>query len=280
MYMHILEWDDFTSGAAAHISLSLTLGVFDGIHLGHQALIQKICQSGYMPAIITFKQNPLEILNPRGFSGNIYSLERKLEIFAAIGVKMAVLIDFSEKFSKLKGRNFIGLLLQSCRMKQLVLGQDFRCGYSLDTGVAEITEMAGSGVAICSVPQVMEGGIPVRSSRIRNALCAGNFQEAGLLLGRKAEIDVAGLPVTHDLCGNMSFNAHKAHRILPPEGSYKVMAYYVMPDLAKNSGTEKKTRSGPAQKIELIISVKNGNIIVPCIDNDRIKPVRLEFKVE
>jgi hypothetical protein len=175
---------------------------------------------------------------------------------------MTVLIDFSEKFSKLGGAEFIDLLLRSCRMERLVLGRNFRCGYGLDTDITRIRELAGTALNITAIDPVTEGAGPISSSRIRAAIAAGDFAEAALLMGRNAEIDLAGLPSATNASGDMSFNAMA--RILPPDGSYRVMAY---------GGSE----SGVPQKTEMTVSVKNGAVIVPVLNDGKFNPLRLEF---
>jgi riboflavin kinase / FMN adenylyltransferase len=108
----------------------------------------------------------------------------------SLGVKLTVLIDFSEKFSKINGRDFIGLLLGSQTVKLIALGRNFRCGYRLDTGAEEIQSLAGArGVEVWVAPPVMDEGQPVSSSRIRQALAAGRRVEAERLLGRSLGID-------------------------------------------------------------------------------------------
>ena len=268
--MRILEWNEFISGAAGNTPLNLSIGVFDGLHRGHQALIREICSAQpqemlpqALPALITFRDNPLKILNPQGFPGDIYSLERKMELFSALGVKMTVLIDFSGNFSTLKGSEFLSCVTCSCSIRHLVLGENFRCGYKLDTGVAEIEQLAGPHTAVRSVQAVAAGGSPVSSSRIRSAVCAANFAEASLLLGRRAELDLTGLPVSVQ-GGSVSYNA--AGRALPPDNEYRVCAY------AAHS-----TAAGTAAQIEMTVSVQNRIITVPDTDDTGFRPVRLEF---
>jgi len=178
------------------LSLALTIGVFDGVHLGHQALIRRICSpttsSFLIPTVVTFKQNPLKILRPGSFAGDIYPLEKKIAVFEELGVRLTVLIDFSGDFCKMSGGGFIDLLLGSpagCRpVKLIALGRDFRCGHGLDTGVEEIRDLAAAkGVETWVAEPVMDNGRPVSSSRIREALAAGRIAEAERLMGRPVD---------------------------------------------------------------------------------------------
>ena len=207
MSMHVISWEEYLYMGTGETPLAVTIGVFDGVHRGHQSLIQRICTvsspdpcspssplptphsllptSPPLPTVITFRQNPLQILKPKAFAGDIMTLEQKIGIFELLGVQLTVLIDFSAEFSKIKGRDFISLLLDSKPVQLIVLGRNFRCGQGLDTGVEEIQSLAEArGVNACIMPPLMDGDQPVSSSRIRQALAAGRITEAERLLGR------------------------------------------------------------------------------------------------
>jgi len=205
--MQIISWEEYVSVNSEQLTvnrgLALTVGVFDGVHLGHQALIHKICTPSpnqapptpysllptpLLPTVVTFKQNPMSVIKPDTFTGDILSMEEKLNILETLGVKLTVLIDFSGDFSKMSGRDFIDLLLGSRPVELIALGSNFRCGHHLDTGVGEIESYAKArGVETWIASPVMDEGQLVSSSRIRQALAAGRVREAERLLGRSAE---------------------------------------------------------------------------------------------
>jgi len=196
--MQVISWEEFAGqGAgeerAAPVPLALTVGVFDGVHRGHRALIRRVCEEGgCAPAVVTFRQNPMAAIAPERHAGDIFSLERKLSSLKELGVRLAVLIDFSPEFSKISGRDFVDLLLGSRPVGLVALGEDFRCGRGMDVGAKEIQAIAASrGVAAWIAPPVMDAGLPVSSSRIRQALAAGRVAEAGRLLGGARGSDVA-----------------------------------------------------------------------------------------
>jgi len=182
--MRIISWEEYV-GSGEYPPLAVTVGVFDGVHRGHQSLIRQVCDSPHLPTVVTFRQNPQQVLNPDTFAGDIMSLEQKLHALEVLGVQLTVLIDFSEKFSKINGRDFIDLLL--CKpVKLIALGRNFRCGYRLDTGAEQIRSLAGArGVEVWVAPPVMDEGQPVSSSRIRQALAAGRQAEVERLLNRR-----------------------------------------------------------------------------------------------
>ena len=259
--MQIIDWERFIAGEVREKRLSLTVGVFDGVHLGHQALIHEICNGTAIPTVITFKKYPVYGYIPRHFPGNIYSNDRKLELFKDLGVKLTILIDFSRKFSKIKGRDFINLLLQNCHLEQFVIGQDFRCGYKLDTGINEIIDFACKTVKINIVQPILENGTAVSSSRIRNTILSGNFSQAAKLLGRNPEIDLGSLPKKTVLSKNgkvLVYDGKRGKRLLPADGIYNVY-----------SGNNK-----------IDISIKNGKIIIPAgLPGGENNPVRFEFVI-
>ena len=232
MSMQVISWEEYIS--SVFNPLAVTIGVFDGVHKGHQSLIQQICASPYTSAVVTFRENPARILhgeavwmnnatrrspneihsktrtggfalaNPAGactlkpdaFAGDIINLEQKLSFLEALGVQLTVLIDFSPKFSKISGRDFINLLLNSQAVKLIALGRNFRCGYQLDTGAEEIQSLArAQGVEVWIAPPVLDGGQPVSSSRIRQALADGRRAEAERLLGRPLGQDLWSRPL-------------------------------------------------------------------------------------
>ncbi|MCL2600348.1 MAG: riboflavin biosynthesis protein RibF, partial [Treponema sp.] len=176
--MRVIDWGEFAAPPAAFdLPLAVTVGVFDGVHLGHRALIRRIlAEDSCLSTVVTFRRNPLETVDPGGFAGNIFDLDRKLLLLDELGVGLAVLIDFSPEFCMMRGRDFIDLLLGCHRTRLIALGGDFRCGRGLDTGADEIRGIAGAlGVETWLAPPVMDGGRPVSSSRIRQALAAGRI---------------------------------------------------------------------------------------------------------
>ena len=204
MSMRVISWEEYVgntpqSPVPSPQSLAITIGVFDGVHLGHQSLIRHICEPSQspvpkaampppqspVPTVVTFRENPMKSLNLAGFTGDIYNLDQKLEFLESLGVKLTVLIDFSEEISKMNGRDFIDLLLGSQPVTLLALGGNFRCGHDQDIGVGEIQNLAKArGVETWVAPPVMDEGQPVSSNRIRQALVAGRFEEAQRMLGR------------------------------------------------------------------------------------------------
>ena len=228
--MRILDWEDTgnSGGGTAGAPAALSIGVFDGVHRGHQALIRRVVSQsvsrGLVPWVVTFRRHPRAVL--KGDSqGDIYSLEQKLDIIESLGIFGALLIDFSGNFSKMVGRVFLGELEKRLNPVFLAVGSDFRCGYRLDTDAAALRNMSeGEGIRTEILHPVLEGRHPVSSSRIRAAIRAGDLAQAALLLCRKLRIDLRGIVPAGD--GAVSvYDMEAARRILPPEGPYRALVF-------------------------------------------------------
>lgn len=223
--MRVCEWSRFMaapSGGIGGEKTALTVGVFDGVHRGHQALIGRIVREApaCIPAVVTFKQNPKQVLRPETYRGDIVSPRRKMRIFEELGVKLVILIDFSANFSKLSGREFIDALRERGNPAYAVIGSNFHCGHNLDTDALRFKELnRRAGIRTEVVPPVVEGDLPVSSSRIRAAISRGELDTAAALLGRRVELDVAGLDA-RPREGGVFYDTRSHSRIIPPPGRY------------------------------------------------------------
>jgi len=158
---------------------SLTVGVFDGVHRGHQALIANIISynAEYLPVVVTFREPKI--------TGSIQSFRQKAEMLESLGVKIMVVIDFTESFRQIKGIDFLKILLKRGNLGFFTVGSGFRCGYQLDTDTQKIkTFFTSHNIPVTIFPEVMEGSLPVSSSRIRSAINSGDLRLAEAMLGR------------------------------------------------------------------------------------------------
>ena len=184
MPLQINEWPEFSGLASA-----MTIGVFDGVHLGHQALIERIVRRGPNPTVISFRENPKKSISPGSFEGDVFNLEQKLAAFDSLGVRHLILIDFSENFCKMDGREFFEILAEKGGMVYLAIGEDFRCGFRKETDAESIKLMNEERgipteiVSSVSLPDEFGGG-PVSSSRLRSAILSGDIELAQAMMGR------------------------------------------------------------------------------------------------
>jgi riboflavin kinase/FMN adenylyltransferase len=185
--------------------------------------------------VVTFRENPKKTLwrITGEYKGDLYSLKQKTEVFDSLGVKFLVLIDFSEEFSKLKGREFLDLLEKKGRMAFLAIGNNFRCGFRQDTDaylVKQINEEKGIPTEL--VPSVylqrqMEAvNRLVSSSRIRSAILAGNLKQAAELLGRNFGLDLSDVKPDCIESGYI-YDLRSVYRIVPAAGQYSVLMFPV-----------------------------------------------------
>ncbi|MCL1814422.1 MAG: FAD synthetase family protein [Treponema sp.] len=191
--MQQISWDNLPGleKAGDGKKTALTVGVFDGLHRGHQALIAKITAKApeLLPVVVTFRENPKKFTKTAGKSAknprDIIDFKEKIFLMESMGISLCVIIDFSEHFSKMSGRDFLEALNCRLRPAYMALGMNFHCGYRRDTDAGTFKTLAeGLGIEVEIIPPILEWGLPVSSSRIRSALEAGRINEANLLLGR------------------------------------------------------------------------------------------------
>jgi riboflavin kinase/FMN adenylyltransferase len=145
--------------------------------------------SGYDPVVVTFRNHPRSVVMRRKAPELLVTVEERLALFEKEGVSAAILIDFSQQFSILSGRAFLAALWKNVSPAYMVIGSTFRCGYRGAVDAAEVARInAEAGVKTEIVEPVREGDLPVSSSRIREALAAGDTALAERMLGRKAQL--------------------------------------------------------------------------------------------
>jgi riboflavin kinase/FMN adenylyltransferase len=157
-----------------------------------------------------------------------------------------VLIDFSPGFCKIKGWDFIDLVKNRAALEFLAVGSNFRCGFGLDTGAADIRDRLGeAGIPVELLSPVTEGGEAVSSSRVRGAIRSGDFSQAAALLGRPVELDLSDLPREAGGDGGWVYDPAARFRVCPPPGRYEAWL------------------SGAGERLRMETVVEGGKILVP-----------------
>jgi len=180
--MLVIEWQQFLKNGISPETrqISMTVGIFDGIHRGHQALIERVISHNakFVPAVVTFRQNHKTI------NGDILTFQQRIEKLENLGIQIIIVIDFTEEFKMKPGIEFLQILLNHGNIGFFTVGSDFRCGYRLDTDAEVIKKFFTShNIPVEIVPQVMEGSQPISSSRIRSAIAQGDTTLAQMMLG-------------------------------------------------------------------------------------------------
>jgi riboflavin kinase/FMN adenylyltransferase len=267
MSMLTLDWPAFAASGLAQTEfadrgLAMTIGVFDGIHRGHQVLLDRVLMPGLPAAVVSFKRSPKFILRPEIDEGDIMGTGQKLRLFEQMGIALTVMIDFSEKFSKLSGREFIDRLIERGNLRFLAVGGNFRCGYRHSADAAFIRAMClDRGIPAEVAEPVIAGGAQVSSSRIRAAIARGGLAEAAELLGRRVEIDFADISGAGE-SGGVYFDLGAGNRVMPPPGRYPALAFGDSP-----AGME----------TEIIIDRKGKGVFIPLNASGPNKVRRVEF---
>jgi riboflavin kinase/FMN adenylyltransferase len=177
----------------------LTVGVFDGVHLGHRHLLARLrevalrCQA--LSGVVTFRRHPLELLDPRASLTYLTGLDRKIDLIKAEGVDAVVALTFDAELAALSARQFVVLLKKHLRMRALLVGTDFSLGKNRE-GTPELLREVGRdlGFEVEVVPPLQVSGETVSSTAIRQALSAGDMARVLRLTGRP--YSVAGKVVT------------------------------------------------------------------------------------
>jgi riboflavin kinase/FMN adenylyltransferase len=225
--MRIVSWLELVEGRAlatdAGRAARVTVGFFDGVHIGHRRLLADITAGapGSVPVVVTFRQK--RALAAEG-AGLILTLPQRLRRLEALGVGAVVLIDFSDDFSTLSGRAFIDSLRGHLAIEKITVGPNFRFGRNRDADVSALgTMLAGSGTSLEVVDPVLHAGRIVSSSRVRTAIRSGAMDEARGMLGADHEIDLDGLPVEGTRPGVLRVPRLAVPQVLPLAGRYRAL---------------------------------------------------------
>ncbi len=174
----------------AKSSTALTIGNFDGLHLGHRAMLdrlkKKAAELGVSTSVMIFEPHPRELFTPDQAPARLSSLREKLALLESCGIAFTYLCHFDRKFAALTADEFVTrTLVQGLAAKYVIVGEDFCFGKGRAGNVATL-RMAGrqQGFEVETLPTVMIDGLRVSSSGVRNALAAGDLQMAEKLLGR------------------------------------------------------------------------------------------------
>jgi riboflavin kinase/FMN adenylyltransferase len=174
-------------------SVALTIGNFDGVHLGHQALLNELRAAahsrGLLTAVVIFEPHPREFFTPHQAPARLTSLREKLEFLSGQGIDRVQVCRFDASFAAMSAVEFINALHEKLSAQFVLIGDDFRFGRGR-TGDFALMEKVGVQLdfAVHAVHSVKLDGVRISSTAIRAALMAGQLREAQRYLGRHYSI--------------------------------------------------------------------------------------------
>lgn len=206
----------------------LTVGNFDGLHLGHQAIMSTVISRARaldgLSAVYTFEPHPRKILHPERAPRLLTTLEQKLELLESIGVDLTIVEPFDRSFARLPAERFVREILhERIGPLEVYVGYDFRYGRDREGSMRTLTELGPHlGFAVTIIPEVRVGDRDVNSTRIRELLEEGRVEDAARLLARPYR--VRGRVVVGDRRGRSlgfpTLNLAPDNEILPANGVY------------------------------------------------------------
>jgi len=208
----------------------VAIGFFDGFHLGHRAIVRqalRLRRAGERTAVLTFREHPAAFLRPGHEPPMIATLEERVNAFARAGIDEAYVLTFDDAIASLTPAEFLDeTLIARLNMRAMVVGANFRFGHKRAGDVPFADEhLRALGRDVVGVPNTLDGGERVSSTRIRAAVQAGDFETADRLLG-----------ASYTVRGTVAFGAGRGHdlgfptanlmvpgkKLLPPDGVYRV----------------------------------------------------------
>lgn len=167
-----------------------TIGAFDGVHLGHQALLNAIVAKsaaiGAPSVVICFEPLPREYFSPHDAPSRIMNFREKFQAMAALGIDYVLRIRFNKRVSTMTARGFAEQVFIDClRVKHITIGDDFRFGQGREGGKQLLAQLSAEfGFTLADTPSVEADGMRVSSSEIRASLERGDFDASARMLGR------------------------------------------------------------------------------------------------
>ena len=213
----------------------VTVGTFDGVHLGHQDVLARIGSRaraiGLSSVLVTFEPHPLEVVNPAAAPPLLTVGEEKIEVLAESGIEYAAVLPFTPTLRSYSAEQFVELvLLRRFRMRELLIGYDHGFGRGREGDVDVLREIGTKRGFRVEVIQAVTAAdsLPISSTSIRRAIAGGDLQRAALLLGRPYSVGgrvVEGAGRGRGLgFPTINLEPPPPRKLLPPEGVYAVRA--------------------------------------------------------
>ena len=261
---------------------ALAIGNFDGMHLGHQALLAQLKQTALAAnleaAVMTFEPHPREFFTPESAPARLCSMREKLEYFAQAGVERVYVCRFNQRFAKVTAEAFMhDILRDAVNVQAILVGEDFRFGAKR---AGSVSDFVAAGFKLVSLPQVNLGSERVSSTRVRSALADGRLPEAAALLGRGYSISgkvVHGAKRGRQL-GFPTANVHMRHERPALKGVYAVKLDGL--NAVANLGVRPTIAGVPKLSLEVHVLDFNGNLYDKHVHVEFLHKIRNEMKFD
>jgi riboflavin kinase / FMN adenylyltransferase len=217
---------DLTGCSRPSTGSVVSIGAYDGVHLGHRALLARVRAMagdlGVESAVVTFDRHPATVVRPESAPRLLTDLDQKLELLAATGVDRAVVVRFDAERARESAEDFVDEVLVGCLgARAVVVGHDFHFGHRRRGNVALLQTMgAARGFDVLGVALSDDDAehLPISSTRIRALLSAGDVQAAAALLGRP-----------HEVRGTVEAGDRRGHHLGYPTANVTVPADILLP---------------------------------------------------
>jgi len=248
----------------------VTLGVFDGLHLGHQLIMKTVVErarkTGAVPTVITFEPHPRTVIHPESAPPLLQTFDQKIEALGVLGIEQAIVIHFDKAFSQIRAEDFLReVVVDRLHAREVYLGRGFAFGHNREGNIELLRKVSSQlGFFADEVPEVGLRGQRVSSSRIRELLLKGRVNLARRMLGRPYGVEgpvVRGAERGAQL-GFPTANIHPHNRVIPRGGVY-VTATLIDGQWRRsvtNIGTRPTFESGSASSVETYVMNWSGDL--------------------
>jgi riboflavin kinase/FMN adenylyltransferase len=267
----------------------LSIGVFDGVHLGHQQLLTHLRDQAHsqnrLSGVVTFKSHPEVVLGGENKVLWLNDLETRTSLIRNLGIDIVVALPFSSELANLSARRFMALLKEHLKMRGLIVGPDFALGKDRE-GDAEKLRILGQemGFSFEAIQAVVIDGLVVSSSNIRRALAKGDMKTVQKLIGRF--FSLRGCVVSGDRRGrSLGFPTAnleiKDDQALPGDGVYATITYAEQnPLLSVTNIGVRPTFDGKKRLVETYIMDFQGDLLGEKITIDLVQKLRNEERFD
>ncbi|MDI6852123.1 MAG: bifunctional riboflavin kinase/FAD synthetase [Deltaproteobacteria bacterium] len=278
---------DLPSEPGAFSRTVVTIGNFDGVHLGHRAILARVAARardlGTKPVALTFDPHPVKVLRPQVDLPLLTTPEQKFKLLREAGMEVVVVLPFTQTFSTISARDFVvRYFVEGLKAREVVVGHDYSFGYKREGTIDLLKELGQTfGFTVQVVWAVEVNGAVVSSSLIRAMLKLGKVEEANQLLGRAYMVTgkvIAGKGRGAAVLGIPTANIMPENDLLPASGIYAVLARrgdIILPGVA-NIGTCPTFDNETATSLEVHIFDFSGDLYGEKLDVEFIARLREE----